>query len=181
MSEYFINVYEQNKDYFDGLNYMKMFKKHLTLNKDSEIISRDLTILLQHFQNNFLRDKRSFIIILIYKLLDTRNVNWLLHMNKNFKKVVYEKFTEFIELDEYPALTIYLKTTFEINKKYLHIQLNKSHRRKILKKYVKSIIVFYSLYRTVIEKRYRPGGVGYYECKERFYKNCIELEKLKKN
>jgi len=181
MSEYFINVYEQNKNYFDGLNYMKMFKKHLILNKDSKIIARDIKILLQHFQNNFLRDKRAFVMILIYKLLDTRNMNWYLHENKNFKKVVYDKLTQFIELNEYPEITVYLKTTFEINIKYLHIQLNKLHRRKILKKYIRSIIVMYSLYREVIEKRYRPGGVGYYECKERFYKNCIELEKLKKN
>ena len=158
-----------------------MFKKHLILNKDSKIIARDIKILLQHFQNNFLRDKRAFVMILIYKLLDTRNMNWYLHENKNFKKVVYEKLTQFIELNEYPEITVYLKTTFEINKKYLHIQLNKLHRRKILKKYIRSIIVMYSLYREVIEKRYRPGGVGYCECKERFYKNCIELEKLKKN
>jgi hypothetical protein len=107
-------------------------------------------------------------------------MNWYLHETKNFKKAVYEKLTQFMELNEYPELTVYLKTTFEINKKYLHIQLNKLHRRKILKKYIRIIIVMYSLYREVIEKRYIPGGVGYYECKERFYKNCIELEKLKK-
>ena len=178
--DYFINVYNQNKKYFDDLGYVYIYKKHLILNKNRLSCIEDIKTMLLCVENADNKDKKAFISILLFKLLDTPNINWFINENNEmFKTVVYLKITYFTTEESYIPMREYCKNNLELNKKYLHIELNKLHRKKILRKYIRSTMIFYGLYRIVIEKRYRPGGVGYYECEERFYKNCKEFEKLK--
>lgn len=178
---YYINVYNQNREYFDNLNYTDMYKKHSIIDKNIDCVE-DIKKLMFECFNVQGKDKKSFLMILVFKLLDTANVNWFINNNgKKTQNVVYFKITYYSEIstNELPEFSQYLKNNFETNKKYLQIKLNKSYRKKIIKKYIRSTMIFYGLYRIVIEKRYRPGGIGYYECEERFYKNCKEFEKLK--
>lgn len=174
--EYFINVYNQNKkslkEYFD------IYKKHL-IKRDDTTCKIDLLRLFSLF-DTFDIEKKAFAFFFIFKLMDTPNFNSMMHknVNKKFKNIIYEKITHLKQIRTHIPLLEYLET-LELNKKYLDIKLNRLHRKKILKKYIRSTMIFYGLYRIVIEKRYRPGGIGYHECKDRFYKNCKELEKLK--
>jgi hypothetical protein len=105
-------------------------------------------------------------------------MNWFIHEHEKFKKTVYEKIIE-QQNSDLVEFSNYFKENYEINKKYLNIKLNKEYRKKVLKKYILCLSKFYILYKKVIENRYKPGGVGFYECQERFYKNCLELQKLK--
>jgi hypothetical protein len=141
----------------------------------------DIRKILYDCENTYNIYIKIILVIFMFKLLDTPNMNWFINYsgNENFKKVVYDKIIENQNINFLHELSIYFKDTYEINKKYLSIKLNKEHQKKILKKYILSLVRFYILYRKVIHNRYKPGGIGYYECEKNFYKNCLELEMLK--
>lgn len=178
---YYINVYNQNREYFDNLNYLDMYKKHSIIDKNNANMIKDIKKLGLECAAVEGTDKKSFLMILVFKLCDTVNMNQHINNHKRLQNDIYLKIKYYSEISTNirPEFSQYLKNNFETNKKYLQIKLNKSYRKKIIKKYIRSTMIFYGLYRIVIEKRYRPGGIGYYECEERFYKNCKEFEKLK--
>jgi hypothetical protein len=175
MPEFYIAVYNNNKKKFDDIKYIDMYKKDSKIDKKEYI--KDCMKFFDQFEKFERSHEKEFLFILMLKLFDTPNFNKLIHRCQRFKKILYEKITK-NEIRGSEFLVEYLKK-IELNKKYLHIELNKSHRKKVVKKYIRSTMIFYGLYRIVIEKRYRPGGIGYHECEDRFYKNCKELEKLK--
>jgi hypothetical protein len=176
MPEFYLLLYNDNKKKFDDIKYIDMHRRHLEIISEKEAL-QDFRKLMEKFFRLETINEQEFLFILMLKLFDTLNFNKIVHRNSIFKTTVYVKITQNKRKGSEFFLE-YLKK-IEFNKKYLHVELNKSHRKKILKKYIRSTMIFYGLYRIVIEKRYRPGGIGYHECKDRFYKNCKELEKLK--
>ena len=183
LSDFFVNIVENNKWFFlkhKNLRYFLIYKKHLKLNKNKEDCIDDIKTVLFDCEDIYNKNIKSILIIFMFKLLDTPNMNWFINYNGNerFKKVLYDKIIE-NQTKELQQFSEYFKVNYEINKKYLSIDLNKQNRKKILKKYMLSLVIFYILYMKVIHNRYKPGGVGYYECEKSFYKNCLELEMLK--
>ncbi len=181
LPEYFINIVKNNKFFTRKLNIkcFSIYEKHIKLNKDKKECISDIQTILYDTENTFNINNKMILIIFINKLLDTPNMNWFINKNEKFKKVVEDKIIIHQNIDFLPEFSEYFKNNFEINKRYISIDLNKDFRKKILKKYIFSLIVFYSIYRNMIHNRYKPGGIGYYECEKRFYENCIQLKKLK--
>lgn len=181
LPEYFINIVENNKWFFTtkfNIKYLTLYKTHLSLNKNKKDCVNDIKTILYDCDYVYHNSIKTILVIFVFKLLDTPNMNWFIHENEKFKITVYQKILE-QQNSSLLEFSNYFKENYEINKKYLNIKLNKEHRKKVLKKYMLSLIKFYTLYKKVIENRYKPGGVGFYECQERFYKNCLEMQKLK--
>ena len=184
LPECFINIVENNKWFFKtkfNIKYLSIYQNHLILNKINKDCVSDIIIILHDCENRFYIENKIILVIFLFKLLDTVNMNWFINNHENFRKMIDIKIIENQNqnLIYYPEFSQYFKENYEINKKYLSIKLNKEHRKKIFKKYMLSLVIFYILYMKVIHNRYKPGGVGYYECEKSFYKNCLELEMLK--
>jgi len=179
LSEYFINIIKTNKYIFTkkfNIKYLSMYENHLKVNKNKNECISDIKTLLYDCEIIFNSKIKIIKIILIFELLDTPNMNWFINKNEKFKKTIDDKIIIHQKLIEFPEFSNYFINNYETNKKYLSINLNKQYRKKILKKYMLSLLRFYTLYMKVVHNRYKPYEIGYYECQERFYKSYIELK-----
>lgn len=160
--DYYISMYELDDD-----NYLIISKNvSYIVDKINDIIDTES----KHIMKKFI------IIVFLYYYFD-KSFTTIKNNNKNSKKcldAIYEKLEDIKNVYKteniiyYDIFYNYINETFETGKRFLVIKNNKIYRKKILKNYMLSLVRFNSLYQEILEKRYAPNGLGYFEAEKHF-------------
>jgi hypothetical protein len=124
---------------------------------------------------------RELLIVFMYICLDIPNViKYLLSPHDKFKKVVYNKITNFSSFDNKNGsleFKKYLSENFVANRRFLSIKKNTEYKKRTFRIYMKTLVLCNSWFSDVMEKRYAPGGKGALEAEKRFLSSLIYQSK----
>jgi len=124
---------------------------------------------------------RELLIVFMYICLDIPNViKHLLSPHDKFKKVVYNKITNFSSFDNKNGsleFKKYLSENFVANRRFLSIKKNTEYKKRTFRIYMKTLVLCNSWFSDVMEKRYAPGGKGALEAEKRFLSSLIYQSK----
>lgn len=167
---YFRYILSKNKDYIDINNLLKIYKRY-KISDISYIISRTSIVN---------KELKLFYLLFLHKLLDKKEYNDLLSNNKNYKQFIIRRINKIknnirtslrngSKIDERINNGLeYIDKNFVYNKRYFYINNNSKYYKKLLSIYLKTILYTLKWYRETLEIRYRPGGRGYIEARDRF-------------
>lgn len=145
--------------------YVNMFERSLV--SDNKKIIRMFRNLISSFESIRNNRVKELIVIFAYKFVD----NHLFLVNdKKFKKAIDEKLDEFI-LTPKSKFTDYMSCNFQSGKRFLSVQRNNEYRKRVVRLYMKTIVLTNRWFNETMEKRYSPSGIGAIEAKSSFIRN----------
>ena len=162
LTPYFSNILSKNKDYIITIKLLKIYKRY-KISDISYIIKRTSIV------NNELK---LFYLLFLHKLLDKKEYNDLLYKNKYYKEFIVRRLNKIRNnLRNNERLNYgleYIEKNFVYNKRYFYVNNNSKYYKKLLSIYLKTILYTLKWYRETLEIRYKPGGKGYIEARDRF-------------
>ena len=182
LPDYIIDMYDDlcyDKINYDDDYYISMYEldddNYLIISKNVSYIVDKINLLID-IEPKYIM-KKFIIIVFLYYYFDKSFTKIKNNNNKNNSKiiqVIYDKLEDIKNVYKteniiyYDIFYNYINETFETGKRFLIIKHNKIYRKKIFKNYMLSIARFNSLYQEIIEKRYAPNGLGYFEAEKHF-------------
>ena len=166
LTPYFSRILSKNKDYINTNKLSRIYKRY-KIDDISYIIKRTSVV------NNELK---LFYLLFLHKLLDKKEYNDLLYKNKYYKEFIIRRINKIKDsirnsLRNNERLNYgleYMNTKFVYNKRYFYVNNNSKYYKKLLSIYLKTILYTLKWYRETLEIRYKPGGKGYIEARDRF-------------
>ena len=169
LPEYFHDAGESlRENYYFNLKLIKILEN--TPNVKNRLI-KHIKLVLDRMDDYGIYVKE-LLIIYIYTLFDTQAVIDLILSSVPFKTAIMKKLTDITNFQEYrntnPQLLEYLTNNFIVNKGFLSIKKNSDYRKRMLRIYMKIMVIYLKLYDNILEKRYAPDGIGAIESKNHF-------------
>ena len=116
-------------------------------------------IIEKGLEEKYVERMRNFKTIVNYKIIE-------------IKKTYLEYTVEFKNHVSYGVLYNIFYSYFNENlvsdKRFAFVDKNKTYRKRIFRNYILSLSRFNGLYLYILEKRYMPGSVGFFEAKQHF-------------